>query len=208
MLLREAIEKCQGKTIRIGASTGFIYIGPADAKTVEVAAREERLKAENTLKKALEELTAIHDKAFLIRMQSVLTSSIRASIEKNERFESKLIDGAEEEIKKLKKLTPSEISKKATADFVSSRDRYIGQLLSSFAKATDYAERMSPWIAILERPVKEIYRSIDPATKGDVIIIIDGKEAGDYWFEEEYRRAHDSASVEFEYNDNDVSTLK
>lgn len=178
MLLREAIEKCQGKTIRIGASTGFVYIGPADAKTVEVAAREERLKAENTLKKALEELTAIHDKAFLIRMQSVLTSSIRASIEENERF------------KKLKKLTPSEIAKKATIDFVSSRDRYIGQLLSSFAKATDYAERMSPWIAILERPVKEIYRSIDPATKGDVIIIIDGKEAGDYWFEEEYRRAH------------------
>ena len=56
--------------------------------------------------------------------------------------------------------------------------------------------------------MKEIYRSIDPATKGDVIIIIDGKEAGDYWFEEEYRRAHDSASVEFEYNDNDVSTPK
>ena len=68
MILREAVEMYQGKTIRIGASTGFIYIGPADTETIAVAAREERLKAENTLKKALDELTTIHDTAFLIQL--------------------------------------------------------------------------------------------------------------------------------------------
>ena len=68
MILREAVEMYQGQTIRIGASTGFIYIGPADTETIAVAAREERLKAENTLKKALDELTTIHDTAFLIQL--------------------------------------------------------------------------------------------------------------------------------------------
>lgn len=190
MLLKEAVEKYEGKTIRIGASSGFIYIGPADTETIAVAAREERLKAENTLKKALDELTTIHDTAFLIRMQSALTSSIRASIEKNERLKSELMGEPGKESKDKRVLTPSEIAKIATASFVSSRDRYITQLLALYAKVTDYAERISPWIAILERPVKEVYKSIDPSTKGDVIIIISGKENGDYWFEEEYKRAH------------------
>ena len=190
MLLKEAVEKYEGKTIRIGASSGFIYIGPADMSKVEVAAREERLKAERALKRTLDELTAPHAESFLARMQSALTSSIRASLEKNERIKARLIDGSKEEIKDKRILSPSEIAKVASANFVSSRDRYITQLLATFIKATDYAERMSPWVAIAERPVKEVYKSIDPSTKGDVIIIIGGKENGDYWFEEEYKRAH------------------
>ena len=190
MLLKEAVEKYEGKTIRIGASSGFIYIGPADMSKVEVAAREERLKAERALKRTLDELTAPHAESFLVRMQSALTSSIRTSLEKNERIKARLIDGSKEEIKDKRILSPSEIAKVASANFVSSRDRYITQLLATFIKATDYAERMSPWVAIAERPVKEVYKSIDPSTKGDIIIIIDGKENGDYWFEEEYKRAH------------------
>ena len=190
MLLKEAVEKYEGKTIRIGASSGFIYIGPADMNKVEAAAREERLKAERALKRTLDGLTVPHAESFLVRMQSALTSSIRTSLEKNERIKARLIDGSKEETKDKRILSPSEIAKVASANFVSSRDRYITQLLATFIKATDYAERMSPWVAIAERPVKEVYKSIDPSTKGDVIIIIGGKENGDYWFEEEYKRAH------------------
>ena len=205
MLLREAIEKCQGKTIRIGASTGFIYIGPADAKTVEVAAREERLKAEKELKKALDEMVSPHDVDFLIRLRLSLATGMRARLDKNERIRKGLIERKtkeeqtpdkpqkEKEKGKFKGgriLNPLEIARGAVENFIATEDRYQAQMFTAYSKVKDYAERMSPWIAILERPVKEVYKSIDPSTKGDVIIIISGKENGDYWFEEEYRRAH------------------
>lgn len=194
MILREAIEQYHGKTIRIGASTSFIYIGPADVGAVEVAAHEERLKAERALKEALDKMVTAHDTNFLIRMKLSLASSMRALIDKNERIRYGLIeDDAGEPGKKFKGgriRNPLEIARSAAEDFVALNDKYQAQLLASYARVTDYAERMSPWIAILERPVKEVYKSIDPATKGDIIIIIGGKEAGDYWFEEEYRRAH------------------
>jgi len=215
MLLKEAVEKYEGKTIRIGASSGFIYIGPADMNKVEIAARLERLKAEKELKKALDEMVSPHDVNFLIRLRLSLATGMRARLDKNERIRKGLIEEMAESIKPAKRktkekqtpdkpqkekekgkfkggriLNPLEIARGAVENFIATEDRYQAQMFTAYSKVKDYAERMSPWIAISERPVKEVYKSIDPSTKGDVIIIISGKENGDYWFEEEYKRAH------------------
>ena len=53
--------------------------------------------------------------------------------------------------------------------------------------------RLRPWVDIMERPVADVYKSIEK--KRTAIIIFRGYEEGDYWDYSEYKRAQNRKAL-------------
>ena len=64
--------------------------------------------------------------------------------------------------------------------------RLLNEELKSIRQIEGKAKNLEPWIGLLDRKVKQKYKSI--RERSTLIIIIEGAENGTYWTRDEYER--------------------
>ena len=64
--------------------------------------------------------------------------------------------------------------------------RLLNEELKSIRQIEGKAKNLEPWIGLLDRKVKQKYKSV--YEKSTLIIVIEGTENGTYWTRDEYER--------------------
>ena len=163
MTLKEAIYKHDGEVLRIGAKNNFIYVARSSSRTygvIEKLSEKERKRLVRELKK-----TKNHANNFDKDWEKIARNRLK-SIVTNDKYE-KIIAKISKEREKIEREKKRDL------------------------KATEHrlhtlTTRLYNFTPFLEREVKEMYKS---DVNDDIIIIFEGEEQGDYWTQEEYRKA-------------------
>ena len=161
MTLGEAIKVNQGKNIRIGAASGFIYINKCTRSTKNTIERLSNKELERL--KDLKEKNKEHKKDFDFiwdyrtreRLKKII---IHKKINRIQRY-------IDEEFKKTERDKQKDFEK-------------------TEKNIKEYTERINNFIPYLKREVIKMYQS---DINDDVIIIIQGLETGESWDEQEYK---------------------
>lgn len=162
MTLRETIKVNKGKNIRVGAATAFIYINKCTRSTPNTL---ERLSV-----KEYERLMDLIDAniAHILDFNNIWDKITRERLKKI--ILHKKIDKIQAYIDE--ELKETERNKKK--DYEQAK-----------RNIKEYTERLKNFIPYLDREVIKMYQS---DINDDVIIIIQGVEAGESWDEQEYKR--------------------
>lgn len=175
MTLKEKLESLDCANVKIGAQTNFIYCGEPDADVIQALSDEKRVEQIEIIQKALENLSNIDG-----QMKTDIKSATRSYLRESYRrwnYERVMRDDGT-----------------ITDDAANSVARKVGDSLDNFfhrkkvtlEKFRRAIEKISPWIALLDRQVLESYWSVDePDT---LIILIEGSEVGKFWTTQEYKR--------------------
>lgn len=162
--LKECLEKYHDRNVKIGSATGYMYCGIADIETVLHVSELERNKV----------LDRVHDCIDkIIRLDEMCEREIGSRV------------GAV--VREMRHLPYEEDNKVGIA----ARKAAISAVHSQFEarhndveKLRDNMAKLSPWVALLDREVIEVWDSFDePGTKN---IKIEGDENGKYWTTHEY----------------------
>lgn len=161
MTLGEAIKVNQGKNIRIGAASAFIYINKCTRYTKNTIERLSNKELERL--KDLKEKNKEHKQDYIIFWDKRTRERLKKVI--NDSKTCKIQARLNEEIKRIER------DKKK--DFEQTEKNI-----------KEYTERINNFIPYLKREVIKMYQS---DINDDVIIIIQGLETGESWDEQEYK---------------------
>jgi hypothetical protein len=162
MTLREAIKVNKGKNIRVGAATAFIYINKCTRSTPNTLERLS-LKECERIKKIIE-LNETHKQNFNNIWDHITRERLKKII-LNKKID-KIQAYIDEELK--------ETERNKKKDYEQTKK-----------SIKEYKERFNNFVPYLDREVIKMYQS---DINDDVIIIIQGIEAGESWDEQEYKR--------------------
>jgi hypothetical protein len=195
--VRQALEDIKQKgvydSVRMGAEdgNGFIYCGPIDEDAILKEADKARAQTVETISKNLDQFRSV--------------SSGLAEMTTKKAF-SKLKDmvfaplSEEEENEKKKNGEPTTADKfKSDVAFMAGSvvEQVITEHMNRYSAKLNAINkdfnRLRPWVDIMERPVADVYKSIEE--KRTAIIIFRGFEEGDYWDYSEYKRAQNRKAL-------------
>lgn len=172
--LREVLPRYSQVRIGTQKGSGFLYCGPADEEALTQISRGEHAKARMMMADLMETLTDLPPRARTGLQQCVLSeiSQIRSMT-----------------VKEIASGKEAKLEGKAFSDDVArTMKKYIGTVQKTVKEVLRCAERLTPWIDILDRKVIEAYPSV--AEEGVHIIIVAGVEYGRYWTVAEYVGEH------------------
>ena len=168
MIVRELLNKINGRNIKIGSKSGFVYCHTVDDETIETLeaiSYDYKKKFEEQLKDVKHYLLVFDDfwKTELRKRSEPLLKS----------------DIPSDKLEELK----NEIKKEWEED----KARSHKEALNKKATLKEYLEK---WKSFVERDVDSYYDSVDvQEPKGTIIIIVRGLENGAYWTTNEYTRS-------------------
>ena len=175
MTLRELLEKNNNskrpyKYVKIGSQTNFMYCGVPDVNEICKISEQQREKLTNEIVGKLHRTQKLSD-VVVEGINRVNAKEIRDFIHRNGVMH-------EEDAETLSRFA----RKKVQDEFV----RLLNEELKSIRSIESKAKVLEPWIGLLDRKVKQNYKSI--REKSTLIIIIEGTENGTYWTRDEYER--------------------
>jgi hypothetical protein len=195
--VRQALEDIKQKgvydSVRMGAEdgNGFIYCGPIDEDAILKEADKARAQTLELISKNLDQFRSVSSglaemttkKAF-----SELKKMVFAPLSEEEENEKKK-NGKPTTADKFK-LDVAFMAGSVVEQVITEHMNKYGAKLNAINK--DF-NRLRPWVDIMERPVADVYKSIEE--KRTAIIIFRGYEEGDYWDYSEYRRAQNRKAL-------------
>ena len=170
MRLKEALKKVITKYVKVGSHTAFMYCGVPDEAEIARVSEEERIKLTAEISNKLKKLSEL-DSVIADIVSRIATKQIRSYKDRNGEFSDKSADTIAIYTRRQVKYEFAKLLEKE---------------LYAIGRVKDRAKDLTPWVALLDREVKETYRS--DAEPDTTIIIIDGSEKGLYWTVEEYQR--------------------
>ena len=185
MTLRELLEKNNNakrpyKYVKIGSQTNFMYCGVPDMDEICKISEQQREKLTNEIVGKLHRTQKLSD-VVVEGINRVNAKEVRDFIIRNGVMHE---EGAE---------TLSRFARKKVQEEFA---RLLNEELKSIRQIENKAKNLEPWIGLLDRKVKQKYKSI--REKSTIIIIIEGTENGTYWTRDEYERG-----VQFSDEDED-----
>ena len=175
MTLRELLEKNNNakrpyKYVKIGSQTNFMYCGVPDVDKICEVSEQQREKLTNEIVGKLHRTQKLSE-IVVEGINRVNAKEVRDFITRNGVMHE---EGAE---------TLSRFARKKVQDEFA---RLLNEELKSIRQIEGKAKNLEPWIGLLDRKVKQKYRSI--RERSTLIIIIEGAENGTYWTRDEYER--------------------
>ncbi len=175
MTLRELLEKNDNskrpyKYVKIGSQTNFMYCGVPDVDKICEVSEQQREKLTNEIVGKLHRTQKLSE-VVVEGVNRVNTKEIRDFITRNGVMH-------EEGVETLSRFA----RKKVQEEFA----RLLNEELKSIRQIEGKAKVLEPWIGLLDRKVKQKYKSI--RERSTLIIIIEGAENGTYWTRDEYER--------------------
>lgn len=185
MTLRELLEKNNNakrpyKYVKIGSQTNFMYCGVSDVNKICEVSEQQREKLTNEIVGKLHRTQKLGD-VVVEGINRVNAKEVRDFIIRNGVMHE---EGAE---------TLSRFARKKVQEEFA---RLLNEELKSIRQIEGKAKNLEPWIGLLDRKVKQKYKSI--RERSTLIIIIEGAENGTYWTRDEYERG-----VQFSDEDED-----
>jgi predicted oxidoreductase (fatty acid repression mutant protein) len=162
MTLREAIKVNKGKNIRVGAATAFIYINKCTRSTPNTLERlsvKEYERLKDLIDANIAHISDFNNIWDKITRDRLKKIIIYKKIDKIQAYIDEELKETERNKKKDYEQTKKSIK--------------------------EYKERFNNFVPYLDREVIKMYQS---DINDDVIIIIQGIEAGESWDEQEYKR--------------------
>ena len=160
MTLREALVMAEGKEIRLGSGSSFVFIGKVDESTIEEIdglSDEEKERLRKTREEAKH-----HRESF----ENYWTNTAKKRL--NSVVNGSKLENVVENIKK--ELDQIAIDKQRDWDL-------------TLDKIETYTMKVAQWVPYLDREIIDAYNS---AENDDLIILFEGDENGKYWFKSEY----------------------
>lgn len=175
MTLRELLEKNNNakrpyKYVKIGSATNFMYCGVPDVDEICKISERQREKLTNEIVGKLHRTQKLGD-VVVDGINRVNAKEVRDFIIRNGVMRE---EGAE---------TLSRFARKKVQEEFA---RLLNEELKSIRSVESKAKVLEPWIGLLDRKVKQKYKSI--RERSTLIIIIEGTENGTYWTRDEYER--------------------
>ena len=175
MTLRELLEKNNNakrpyKYVKIGSATNFMYCGVPDVNKICEVSEQQREKLTNEIIGKLHRTQKLGD-VVVEGINRVNAKEVRDFIIRNGVMHE---EGAE---------TLSRFARKKVQEEFA---RLLNEELKSIRQIEGKAKNLEPWIGLLDRKVKQKYKSI--RERSTLIIIIEGAENGTYWTRDEYER--------------------
>jgi len=175
MTLRELLEKNNNakrpyKYVKIGSQTNFMYCGVPDMDEICKISEQQREKLTNEIVGKLHRTQKLGD-VVVEGINRVNAKEVRDFIFRNGVMRE---EGAE---------TLSRFARKKVQEEFA---RLLNEELKSIRQIEGKAKNLEPWIGLLDREVKQKYKSI--RERSTLIIIIEGAENGTYWTRDEYER--------------------
>lgn len=175
MTLRELLDKNDNskrpyRYVKIGSATNYMYCGVPDVNKICEVSEQQREKLTNEIVGKLHRTQKLGD-VVVEGVNRVNAKEIRDFIIRNGVMH-------EEYAETLSRYA----RKKVHEEFA----RLLNEELKSIRAVENKAKILEPWIGLLDRKVKQKYKSI--REKSTLIIIIEGTENGTYWTRDEYER--------------------
>ena len=175
MTLRELLEKNNNakrpyKYVKIGSQTNFMYCGVPDMNKICEVSEQQREKLTNEIVGKLHRTQKLGD-VVVEGINRVNAKEVRDFIIRNGVMHE---EGAE---------TLSRFARKKVQEEFA---RLLNEELKSIRQIEGKAKNLEPLIGLLDREVKQKYKSI--RERSTLIIIIEGAENGTYWTRDEYER--------------------
>lgn len=166
MTVQQKLDKYKGKSIKLGSDTAFIYCGIADDNVLPVLMEES--------KKQLAKVKREYDNALRSKKNYIRRWKDRLD-RRLEDFDNKAVKERWDHNTKRKKF------RKLCEKYDNAKEQEKTKLDK---KLISLPEKIDNWIDIPDRKVMETYRGI----YGDIIILFEGEEKGEYWDAAEYNK--------------------
>ena len=197
LTVRQVLEDIKQKgvydSIRIGTEngSGFIYCGLIDEDAILKEADKARAQTLELISKNLDQFRSVSSglaemttkKAF-----SELKDMVFAPLSEEEENEKR--ENGEPTTADKFKLDVAFMAGSVVEQVITEHMNKYSAKLNAVNK--DF-NRLRPWVDIMERPVVDVYKSIEE--KKTAIIIFRGYEEGDYWNYSEYKRAQNRKAL-------------
>ena len=175
MTLRELLEKNSEskrpyKYVKIGSQTNFMYCGVPDVNEICKISEQQREKLTNEIVGKLHRAQKLGD-VVVEGVNRVNGKEVRDYVRRNGTTSEEGVDALSQFARK-----------KVREEFA----RLLNEELKSIRQIEGKAKNLEPWIGLLDRKVKQKYKSI--RERSTLIIIIEGAENGTYWTRDEYER--------------------
>ena len=160
MTLREALEVAEGKEIRLGSGSSFVFIGKVGESTIEEIdglSDEEKERLRKTREEAKHHRESFEN-YWINTAKKRLNSVVNGSKLEN------VVENIQKELDQIA------IDKQRDWDL-------------TLDKIETYTMKVAQWVPYLDREIIDAYNS---AENDDLIILFEGDENGKYWFKSEY----------------------